>query len=81
MRHAIFGGKLPFFSRRRRTPDPQFAPFQTSLSIGASEIVFTNANKIEFKLTHSEDGVTYDPVEDTDLLGGAAEVAGGVVND
>lgn len=39
------------------------------LAIGAGGITFSGTNKIEFVLTHSDDGVTYTNVADADLLG------------
>lgn len=39
------------------------------LGIGIGGITFDGTNKIEFKLTHSDDDVTYSNVADADLLG------------
>lgn len=39
------------------------------LSIGAGGITFDATNKIEFKLTHSEDGTTYTAVAQEDVKG------------
>ncbi|MBP1849688.1 hypothetical protein [Rhizobium halophytocola] len=39
------------------------------LAIGIGGITFSGTNKIEFKLTHSDDDVTYDAVETDDMLG------------
>lgn len=39
-----------------------------ALAIGAGGITFTSANKIEFVLTHSDDGVTFTNVTDDDVI-------------
>ncbi len=39
------------------------------LAIGVGGITFDGTNKIEFKLTHSDDNVTYDAVAQADVLG------------
>lgn len=39
------------------------------LAIGIGGITFDGTNKIEFKLTHSDDDVSYSNVADADLLG------------
>lgn len=39
------------------------------LPIGIGGITFDSTNKIEFKLTHSDDDVTYTAVDTTDMLG------------
>lgn len=39
------------------------------LSVGVGGITFSSTNKIEFKLTHSDDNVTYSDVTDADMLG------------
>lgn len=49
------------------------------LSIGAGGIVFDGVNKIEFKLTHSEDNVTYDAVTVEDVIGISSVGAGGII--
>lgn len=48
------------------------------LAIGAGGINFTNANKIEFIVSHSDDGATFTPVTANDILG-AASVTDGIV--
>lgn len=48
------------------------------LGVGAGGIVFTAANKIEFVLTHSDDGVNYSDVTDRDVLG-VTGVTGGII--
>ncbi|MGF7160328.1 hypothetical protein FHS85_001951 [Rhodoligotrophos appendicifer] len=50
-----------------------------ALHVGVGGITFTGTNKIEFKLTHSVDGVTYDAVERSDVLGVDAVGAGGII--
>ena len=49
------------------------------LSIGAGGIAFTNANKIEFKLTHSDDDVTYSAVDIGHVLGVKSVGEGGII--
>lgn len=39
------------------------------LALGAGGITFSGTNKIEFVLTHSDDGTTYTNVTDADMLG------------
>lgn len=48
------------------------------LSIGVGGITFDATNKIEFKLTHSDDNVTYDAVTQSDVLG-VTVGSGGIV--
>jgi len=49
------------------------------LHVGVGGITFDDTNKIEFKLTHSDDGTTYDPVDATDVQGVASVGTGGIV--
>lgn len=49
------------------------------LHVGAGGITFTGTNKVEFKLTHSDDNVTYDPVLVTDLQNIGSVGAGGII--
>ena len=49
------------------------------LAIGAGGITFSGTNKIEFKLTHSEDDAVYEPVTDGDVLGVDKISTGGVI--
>ncbi len=49
------------------------------LAIGAGGITFSGSNKIEFKLTHSDDDSTYTAVDAGDVLGVASVGAGGIV--
>jgi hypothetical protein len=46
-----------------------FKAAEIVLAIGEGGIVFSAANKVEFVLTHSEDGQTYEAVTDADMLG------------
>lgn len=48
------------------------------VNIGEGGIVFSNTNKVEFILTHSDDGSTFAPVTAKDVLGIAA-VTDGIV--
>lgn len=47
-------------------------------AIGAGGIAFSNANKVEFVLSHSDDGVTFTPVTTNDVLG-AGVIENGIV--
>lgn len=49
-----------------------------ALHIGVGGITFTNTNKIEFVLTHSDDDTTYEAVTDDDVQG-ATGITGGIV--
>jgi len=49
------------------------------LAIGVGGITFDATNKIEFKLTHSTDDVTYDAVELKDVLGLTSVGSGGII--
>jgi len=49
-----------------------------ALGIGAGGIVFTDANKIEFVMTHSDDNEDYSNVEAADVQG-PASVSNGIV--
>lgn len=49
------------------------------LAIGVGGITFDATNKIEFKVTHSDDNVTYVPVVIGDVLGVASVGTGGIV--
>ena len=49
------------------------------LSIGIGGITFNGTNKIEFKLTHSDDGVTFDAVAASDMLGVENVGDGGII--
>lgn len=49
------------------------------LAIGAGGITFSGTNKIEFKLTHSNDDASYEPVTKGDVLGVDEIGTGGVI--
>jgi hypothetical protein len=49
------------------------------LLIGVGGITFSGTNKIEFKLTHSDDNSTYTDVAAADMLGGQAVATGGII--
>ncbi len=49
------------------------------LEIGIGGITFSGTNKIEFKLTHSDDDSTYDAVTVDDMLGLASVDSGGII--
>lgn len=49
------------------------------LNIGVGGITFTSTNKIEFKLTHSDNGTDYEAVTVDDVLGVDAVDTGGII--
>lgn len=49
------------------------------LSIGIGGVIFSGTNKIEFKLSHSDDDSTYDAVEADDVLGADDVGTGGII--
>lgn len=49
------------------------------LAIGAGGITFDATNKVEFKLTHSDDDSTYTAVAVADMLGLASVGTGGII--
>lgn len=49
------------------------------LAIGAGGITFSSTNKIEFKLTHSDDDSAYTAVDVDDVLGVSSVGTGGIV--
>jgi len=49
------------------------------LAIGAGGITFSSTNKVEFKLTHSDDDTTYEAVTSGDMLGLAEVATGGIL--
>ena len=49
------------------------------LAIGAGGITFSATNKIEFKLTHSDDDSTYTAVALADMLGLSSVGSGGII--
>lgn len=50
-----------------------------AISVGVGGITFNGTNKVEFKLTHSDDGTTFEAVTDDDVQGVEAVEAGGIV--
>lgn len=50
-----------------------------SIHIGAGGINFTGSNKVEFRLTHSDDDATYDAVTIEDVQGISVVGTGGIV--
>lgn len=56
-----------------------FASAVLAIEVGVGGITFTTGNKVEFKLTHSKDDETYDPVTVDDLLGIDSVGTGGIV--
>lgn len=48
------------------------------ISVGAGGVTFSATDKIEFKLTHSDDNVTYTAVEQADVIGPTV-ASGGIV--
>lgn len=48
------------------------------LAIGVGGITFSGTNKVEFVLTHSDDGSTYTPVADADMLG-VSGISSGII--
>lgn len=49
------------------------------LAIGIGGITFDATNKIEFKVTHSDDNVTYTAVDVSHILGAVSVGAGGII--
>ena len=55
-----------------------FDSAEIEIGVGVGGITFSGTNKIEFVATHSDDGLTYDPVADKDLLG-VSGISGGII--
>lgn len=55
-----------------------YAAAEIVLAVGIGGITFSGTNKVEFKLTHSDDDSTYDAVEAKDMLG-VEPAAGGII--
>lgn len=49
------------------------------INVGVGGITFSGTNKVEFKLTHSDDDSTYTDVVDADVLGVTAVASGGII--
>lgn len=56
-----------------------YAGAEIVLGIGVGGITFDATNKVEFKLTHSDDDSTYAAVEIADMLGLASVGSGGII--
>ena len=56
-----------------------FGAAEIVLQIGAGGITFTGTNKIEFKLTHSDDDATYAAVDLGDVQGVGSVGTGGII--
>lgn len=56
-----------------------FSSAEILLLIGVGGITFSGTNKVEFKLTHSDDDSTYDAVTVDDVLGVASVGDGGII--
>lgn len=56
-----------------------FDAAEIALAIGVGGITFDGTNKVEFKLTHSDDNVSYSAVTIDDVLGVASVGAGGII--
>ncbi|OJU12748.1 MAG: hypothetical protein BGN85_08775 [Alphaproteobacteria bacterium 64-11] len=55
-----------------------YAGAEVVLAIGAGGITFSDTNKIEFVLTHSDDDSTYTNVTDADMLG-VSGISNGII--
>lgn len=49
------------------------------IEVGVGGITFTGTNKVEFKLTHSDDDSTYDAVTVADMIGLDSVGTGGII--
>lgn len=56
-----------------------FEAAEIALEIGVGGITFNGTNKIEFKLTHSDDNSTYTAVTADDLVGSPSVGDGGII--
>lgn len=56
-----------------------FEAAEIVLQVGVGGITFTSLNKIEFKLTHSDNGTDYSAVGSADLVGAPAVGSGGII--
>lgn len=56
-----------------------FEAAEIALEIGVGGITFNGTNKIEFKLTHSDDNSTYTAVTADDLVGSPSIGDGGII--
>ena len=55
-----------------------FETLMFTFGVGIGGITFTNTNKVEFVMTHSDDNTTFDPVTDDDVQG-VTGITGGIV--
>lgn len=56
-----------------------FESVEILLNVGVGGITFSGTNKVEFKLTHSDDDSTYTAVTSADMLGGLTVADGGII--
>lgn len=56
-----------------------FEAAEIVLAVGVGGITFTSSNKVEFKLTHSDDDSTYAAVTAADLVGAPTVGTGGII--
>lgn len=56
-----------------------YAGAEIILAVGIGGITFSDTNKVEFKLTHSDDDATYDAVTASNMLGLASVGSGGII--
>lgn len=56
-----------------------FNACEIAISVGVGGITFSGTNKVEFKLTHSDDDSSYSAVTVADMLGLAAVGSGGII--
>jgi hypothetical protein len=56
-----------------------FRAAELVLGVGIGGVTFSGTDKIEFKLTHSHDDVTYEAVTAADVLGEASIGSGGII--
>lgn len=56
-----------------------FEAAEIVIAVGVGGITFTSSNKVEFKLTHSDDDSTYAAVAAADLVGAPTVGTGGII--
>ena len=56
-----------------------FEAAEIEIGVGIGGITFDATNKVEFKLTHSDDDSTYTAVTTDDLVGGPTVGSGGII--
>jgi hypothetical protein len=57
-----------------------FESAEIVIAVGVGGITFTTSNKVEFKLTHSDDGANYEAVTVDDMLGLDSVGTGGIIH-